>query len=251
MDQYLAFAKNLAKQGGKLIQDNFEANLAVEMKHDNTPVTEVDKAINLQIIESIQKTYPEHGLRGEEADYGSGQEEYQWVCDPLDGTQPFILGIPHSTCILGLTKAGEVLLAIVYNPYNDRLYHAVKGQGAYCNDQPMRVNNLPLKGGYVLAENSTARFADAIHDAGAKTEPVNGAGYSLMNIASGHAVATVKGKFDFHDAGVASLIVEEAGGKVTSLSGAKLDYKAQTKEGMVVSNGTCHEDLLKAIAPIA
>lgn len=230
-----------------MILEGFESGVDVEMKQDNTPVTEVDKAINRLIGDSIVARFPDHGLLGEEEDFGNGSEEYQWLCDPLDGTQCFILGIPHSTCILGLLKGGEVQLAVVYNPYTDRLYHAVRGQGAYVNDQPIRVNSQPLKGGYLLAENSTQQFAPQLHATGVKFEPINACGYTFMLIATGKASATVKGKFDFHDSGVASLIVEEAGGRVTALDGSPLSFAQQGQGGMIVSNGVCHDELVLAL----
>lgn len=250
MDKYLAFAKDLARQGGKLIKDNFEKDLNIEIKHDNSPVTQVDKAINDLIISQIQKTYPDHGVLGEEGDHGSGKEEFQWVCDPLDGTQCFILGIPHTTCVIGLVKNGEYQLSIIYNPYTDRLYHAVKGQGAFCNDEPIHVNDLPLKDSYILCENSTHPYVEALNAAGAKTEQINGAGYSSSLIAAGRAGGTIKGKYDFHDIGPSSLIVEEAGGRVTALDGSKLRLDQPGSKGIILSNGTCHDDLVKIASPL-
>ncbi len=245
MDDYLAFAKDLARQGGRLIKYNFEKALDIELKSDNSPVTQVDKAINDLIIKAIQQKYPDHGVLGEEGDHGTGSEELQWVCDPLDGTQCFILGIPHTTCVIGLVKDGEYQLAVVYNPYTDRLYHAVKGQGAFCNDKPIHVNDQPLKDSYILCENSTHRYVDSLHEAGAKTEQLNGAGYTCMIIATGRANGTIKAKYDFHDIGPSSLIVQEAGGKVTALDGSKLRLDQPGTGGIILSNGASHADLVQ------
>lgn len=250
MDEYLALAKDLARQGGKLIKDNFEKELDIEIKHDDSPVTQVDKAINDLILAAIQGKYPEHGVLGEEGDLGTGKEEFQWVCDPLDGTQCFILGIPHTTCVIGLVKNGEYLLSVIYNPYTDRLYHAVKGGGAFCNEEPIHVNDQPLKGSYILCENSTHPYVEALNAAGAKTEQINGAGYSAALIATGRASGTIKGKYDFHDIGPSSLIVEEAGGKVTALDGSKLRLDQPGTGGIILSNGTCHQDLVNIASPL-
>jgi myo-inositol-1(or 4)-monophosphatase len=246
MDDYLVFAKNLVKQGGKLIRDNFDRNIAIEFKSDHTPVTEIDKQINNLFIEAVRTTYPEHGLLGEESNLGDGTEELQWLCDPIDGTKCFILGVPQCTCILALTKKGQVLLSVIYDPFSDRLYHAIRGQGAFCNDQPIHVNDQPLKGSYVLLEASSFPSAAGIKKLGGDIESVPGTGYKCVMLASGHgsAVLKTKGDVDFHDIGPSSLIVEEAGGKVTAYDGSPLLYDRPITTGVILSNGITHEALI-------
>lgn len=244
MDDYLAFAKNIARQGGQIIKDNFENNLDVELKSDHTPVTQVDKQINQLVIDAVQKTYPEHGLLGEEANLGTGKEELQWLCDPLDGTAAFIVGMQHSTFILALTRLGKPQLAVVYDPFMDRLYHAIKGQGAFCNDQPIHVNKQTLDGGYVLFEQSASNLYEKLQTVGAITEPVAGAGYRAMLLAQGRCTAIIQGKADNHDVGPASLIVEESGGKVTAYDGSPLRFDGPITTGVILSNGICHDDLI-------
>lgn len=245
MDGYLVFAKDLARQGGQLIRENFEKNLKIEIKPDNSPVTQVDHAINELISQKIKAAYPEHGLLGEEADHGTGEEEFQWVCDPLDGTKAFVIGAPMSTCILGLTKAGQMLVSVVYNPYTDRLYHAVKDEGAFCNDQSISVSQRSLaESGYVLLSESSFHFAKSIEAAGGRVEPMAGAGYRSMFIATGRCLATIQVKADFHDVGPASLIVEEAGGKVTDLNGETIIFNQPLSKGIILSNGAAHNELV-------
>jgi fructose-1,6-bisphosphatase/inositol monophosphatase family enzyme len=234
MDDYLVFAKDLVRQGGKLIKDNFDSDISIELKSDSTPVTWVDKQINDLFIEAVRKTYPDHGLLGEESNLG-------------DGTKCFILGVPQCTCILALTKGGQVLLSTIYDPFTDRLYHAVKGRGAFCNDQPIHVSDQPLKGGYVMMEASAFPYAEGIKRQGGDIESVAGTGYKCVMLASGHgaAVLKTKGDIDFHDIGPSSLIVEEAGGKVTAYDGSALRCDRPITTGVVLSNGITHEALLK------
>jgi fructose-1,6-bisphosphatase/inositol monophosphatase family enzyme len=251
MDEYLAFAKDLVRQGGQVIKDNFEQSVTIEFKADSSPVTEIDKQINNLIADAIEKTYPGHGLLGEESDFGDGTEEFQWLCDPIDGTKCFILGIPQCTCILALTKGGEILLSAIYNPFTDRLYHAVKGQGAFCNDQPIHVSDQPLKGAYVLIEASSFLAVAGIKQKGGDIESVAGTGYKCAMLASGYscAVLKTKGDIDFHDVGPSSLIVEEAGGKVTAYDGSQLRYDSPiTGSGIILSNGVTHDDLLEIVS---
>jgi myo-inositol-1(or 4)-monophosphatase len=245
MEDQLAFAKDLARWAGVLIKDGFENSLQIEMKPDNSPVTQVDTAINDLVIKTIQAKYPDHGVLGEEADSGTGCEEYQWLCDPLDGTIAFILGIPQSTFILGLTKAGDILLSVVYDPFTDRLFHAVRGHGAFCNGAPIQVNHQPLKGSYILAWKPTQEAYAALKARGAIMEVAAGAGYRCLLLASGRCTAIIQGSADHHDVGPSSLIVEEAGGTVTDMSGASLRYDQPLTNGIILSNGVDHGELVK------
>ena len=244
MDEYLEFAKDLARRGGAVIKDNFIGNLDVELKADHSPVTQVDKQINEMVINAIGERFPTHGVLGEEASHGNGTEAYQWLCDPLDGTAAFIVGMQHSTFILGLTKDGQLLLSVVYDPFTDRLYHAVRGGGAFWNDQPLHVGVSGLKDGYVMYDNSSIYLYDTLTSHGAILEPVAGAGYRAMLLASGRCSAIVQGKADNHDVGPCSLIVEEAGGRVTLFDGTVPRYDQPVSGGLILSNGVCHDELL-------
>jgi myo-inositol-1(or 4)-monophosphatase len=180
---------------------------------------------------------------GEEADLGDGTEELQWLCDPLDGTRPFILAVPCSTFMLALTRKGEVLVSVIYEPHFDKLYYAVRGGGAFCNGQPIHVSQQKLRGGSVVMGTSSYAFSNALWAAGGKLEPVPGGGYKAAMIASGRAVATIRPGSDFHDVGPSALLIEEAGGKVTALNGDRLLYDKPIG-GVIMSNGVDHELLV-------
>src|ERR1700722_2177012 len=122
MEDRLQIALSLAKQAGSIIRENFGKNHVIELKADQSPVTEVDKQINTLVANTLRDAFPADGLLGEEGNTGSGAEQYQWICDPLDGTKPFILGLPNSVFMLGLSEGGNILLSVVYDPYNDRMY---------------------------------------------------------------------------------------------------------------------------------
>jgi myo-inositol-1(or 4)-monophosphatase len=250
MDQYLDFAKNLAYEAGKIIKDNFDTSVAVdtmELKEDSSPVTKVDREINQLVIQRVQEHFPGHGVLGEEADAGDGTEEYQWLCDPLDGTRPFILGVPCSTFMLALTTHGEVLVSVIYEPHFDKLYYAVKGEGAFCNGKPIHVSTKSLAEGNVLVSSGSYVYAEALREAGAKLDPVQGGGYKAIMVADGRGVAALRNGADFHDVGPAALIIEEAGGKVTGMRGEKMLYNAPIT-GMIMSNGADHDKLVAIMA---
>lgn len=245
MDEYLSFAKELAVEAGNIIFDNFERQVTISTKSDNTLVTEIDKQINRLVIDRIKSRYHDHGIIGEEESL-TNNEELQWVCDPLDGTKAFIMGIPNSTFCLALTKEGKVLLSIVYHPFSRRLCYAIRGGGAFCNDTKLRVNDQSIKGGYILMETESYRFSESLKAAGAIDEAVAGSGFEAMLIASGRAAGIMKDAADYHDVAAGSLLVEEAGGKVAAIDGSELRYDKPIN-GVIISNCTVH-DALVAIA---
>ena len=244
MDDRLQTAIDLATKAGSLIRENFGNNQNIELKSDHSPVTETDKQINSLVAETLYLKFPEDGLLGEEESYGSGNEKYQWICDPLDGTKPFILGLKNSVFMLALSEDGVIMLSVVYDPHNDKLYRAVKGKGSYCNDKPIHVSQNTLDDGYMLVGPDSFKYAIDLKKASLGVETVPGTGFKCVMIASGQGLGMINDSADFHDIGPGSLIIEEAGGKVTNLQGEPLKYN-QNIGDIIVSNGVVHEQLIK------
>lgn len=247
MEDRLKLAKDLAKKSGEIIRGNFGKTHSVELKGDLSPVTAIDKQINTLVAESLKAAFPADALLGEEESYGIGNERYQWICDPLDGTKPFILGLPFSVFMLGVSENGKMLLSVVYDPYSNKMYHAVKGEGAFCNDKPIHVSTEKINEGYALVGADSFIYAEELKKLSRGIEPVPGTGFKCVMLASGHGLGMINNSADFHDIGPGSLIVEEAGGKVTSLDGKELDCSKEI-DGVIVSNGVVHEDFLNIAA---
>src|SRR3989344_1795821 len=134
----LEFAKGIAREAGALMRQNFTLGMKKEWKDDDTPLTKTDLAINQLVLEAVQKKYPEHSYIGEEGN-NIKESEYTWVCDPVDGTIPFSHGYPTFAFSLALTKNGESILGVIYDPIMDRLVHAEKGRGAFLNGKRIAV----------------------------------------------------------------------------------------------------------------
>lgn len=98
------------------------------------------------MIETIQRQYPGHGVRGEERDLGTGAETYQWICDPLDGTLPYLNGLPNSLFMLALTRESEVLAAVptIRSPIT-------------CTGRPDRAEHFATGGGFASLASGLAR----------------------------------------------------------------------------------------------
>lgn len=250
--EYLNFATNLAKQAGEIIRTNFKLGQEKSYKSDNSPVTEVDIAINKLVIEAIAQQYPDHSILGEEQSTEL-TSEYVWVCDPIDGTIPFSSGLPLSTFSLALTHKGEVILGVVYDPYMDRLFTAVKGEGALLNGQPIKVSDAATldKGlvnlsGWTNVPYDAYRLAKSIHDASATIFCIRSSVMAGMLVGCGEFVAQIFGGKTPWDVAAIKIIVEEAGGKVTSIDGGEQRYDGEIK-GALVTNGKVHDELLEMI----
>jgi myo-inositol-1(or 4)-monophosphatase/histidinol-phosphatase len=254
MDNYLEFAKDLAYKAGKITLEYFEAEKEVELKNDasNSPVTIADKKINTMVIQEIQKRFPRHSIYGEEESSIKEDAEFLWICDPIDGTRPFTLGLPLSMFSLALTKNGVPMLGVTYDPYLDRLYYAEKGAGAYLNNKQIHVNTTnKLKGSYMgCSVNRPYIDMNAI-----RTELANEGVRTFMlwtsinegtQVATSTFAATICPLQTFHDMAAIKIIVEEAGGKVTDLLGNEQRYDQPIK-GALITNGILHDKLLDLV----
>lgn len=142
MSEYKQFAMDIARQAGAIIKENFSFGMSHSIKSDNTPVTDTDLKVNELLLKGVREKFPGHNVLAEEESDMSHESEYVWVCDPIDGTIPFSHGIPTSTFSLALVKNGESILGVVYDPYQDHLFVAEKGGGAYLNDKQINVSSL-------------------------------------------------------------------------------------------------------------
>src|SRR6185437_220297 len=96
MEEYLDFAKSLAQEAGQIMLEYFKPDVQHHLKEDKTIVTIADEKINRLVINKVEKVFPDHSVLGEEAS-NTKTHEYAWICDPIDGTNPYSKGIPVST----------------------------------------------------------------------------------------------------------------------------------------------------------
>jgi myo-inositol-1(or 4)-monophosphatase len=250
----LEFAEELARESGRVMLQYFHAeDMGTVVKTDLTPVTAADTEINDLVISRVKERFPRHGVHGEEASFGTDRE-WVWVCDPVDGTMPFSLGLPLSTFSLALTRNGEPLVGVVYDPFGDKLYTARKGGGAFVNGKPLRVSDHQLERSYVdLAmmhglpgSLPIGDIRSALVDRKVFTFTLFSTIISTMKVASGEFTAAYFAFRKPEDMAAAKVIVEEAGGRVTDIDGNDQRYDRQINGGLV-SNGVVHEEMLEVI----
>ena len=128
MEEYLEFAKDIAYQAGKIMLKYFNQDNGSSYKGDKTIVTLADTEINSYLIEKVKEHYPTHAVDGEEEQ--SGKSGFVWVCDPVDGTAMYAKHIPVAVFSLSLVIDGVPNVGVVYDPFTDSLYSAIKGKDA-------------------------------------------------------------------------------------------------------------------------
>jgi fructose-1,6-bisphosphatase/inositol monophosphatase family enzyme len=248
MEAELEFAKSLAKEAGQMMLEYFNGDQKVEYKSDNSPVTVADKLINDHVIKRIATAYPEHGVVGEEASTDRVDQEFVWFCDPIDGTKAFMWGLPTAVFSLALIAKGRPVMGVVYDPFLNYMYTVIKGQGSFCNGKRLHVSDLDLKTGIVGGTGSQDRLFSGsqkyMNDQGFKLALFSGFVYKSCLVARARLVGIIEELVGPHDIAAVELIIEEAGGKVTSMTGQTLDYSKPFK-GAVVSNGVVHDELVK------
>lgn len=224
LDQVLELAVAWAKAVGKLHLFYFRGNnLDIHTKSNvSDVVTRVDKESEAFLIGEIGKNFPEHAVLGEESGEHAGTADYRWVIDPLDGTNNFSQGLPVFTVSIGLQYQEETLLGVVYAPYFDELYTAVKGKGAFLNAKPIHVaakNDLEhsvLGTGFpydkdINPDNNASNLAAILpHLRGIRR--MGSAAYDLCCTAAGWLDGYWELALSPWDMCAGALIVEEAGG---------------------------------------
>lgn len=251
----LKLAKQLTAEAGQIMLKYFNTAASnPQLKSDKTIVTKADTEINELVIATLQKQTPTYSVWGEEQSAILEGSPYTWVCDPVDGTQPFSKAIPISTFSLALVdKSGKSVLGVVYDPFQDRLYEAVVNGGAYLNGSKITVSETPQLDNACIDEelwiNHQEKVSfddpkDALNKQGAKVTTLCSAVITGCFVAQGSYDAMMFGQGKPEDIAALSVIVTEAGGKVTDLFGNDQRYDANIR-GAIVSNGLIHADLVE------
>lgn len=255
--EYLEFAKEIARDAGVVMRRYF-LQPETEWKSDNTPVTKADTEINSMVIERIKNSYPDHSVYGEEEQAMVDGSKYTWVCDPVDGTLPYSLGLPISSFSLALCEDGESIVGVVYDPFMDRLFWATQGGGAFCNDNRLRVNDQSFENSVIdvqgfgnppelpMIVDVSNSIKDKMIARGAKTTQLWSSILPAALVASGHYTASLMNGKTVQDHSAIKVIVKEAGGRVTDFFGDE-QRGDRPVNGYIASNGVIHDELVAMI----
>jgi myo-inositol-1(or 4)-monophosphatase len=251
-------AIHAARAAGHLLMSRLGASHRVASKGTTIDlVTEMDARAEELIVDRLAAAFPDDTILAEERGTAAGRSGRRWIVDPLDGTTNYAHGLPIFCVSIALEVERCVVLGVAYDPSADELYVAERGRGATVNDQPLAVSTTPaleqslLATGFpydirVTRETNLAEYAAfAVRCRGVRR--LGSAVLDLAWVASGRFDAFWELRLGPWDAAAGSLLVEEAGGRVTSVTGEALDLEAPA---VVASNGRIHDAMLAVLRQV-
>lgn len=232
MHPMLNIAVRAARAAGKVILKSIDQGerLTIEGKGQNDYVTNVDRAAEQVIIDTIKKSYPNHSILAEESGDTTGSDsDYQWVIDPIDGTTNFMRGIPHFCVSIALVVKGQIQQGVVYDPLRDELFTASRGKGAQLNGYRIRVGSskdlnetilatgFPFKMKHIMKEYQAVfgQFFEQVAD----VRRMGSAALDLAYVAAGRYDGYWEAGLKPWDSMAGEILVREAGGLVTDFNG--------------------------------
>ena len=248
----LTVASNAALEAGKTIAQSITLldRIKVTKKSRTEMVSEIDLLAEQQIITILNQSYPEFNIIGEESGEIDRGSEFCWIIDPLDGTHNFLHGHPHCAVSIALRFQDEIIVGVVYDPFRNELFSARKGGGAQLDGRRIRVSETSklsdslLCTGFPYRDVADTRpwlktFALVLP----RAQSIHRTGSSVLDLAY-VAAGRYDGFWEFGlrtwDIAAGSLIIQEAGGLITDLSGDTNFFKSGN---LVAGNPRVHEKL--------
>ncbi len=223
-----------------------------ELKTDGSPVTEVDRACEHMVIERIGAACPTDGILGEESGDHPGTSGRRWIVDPLDGTRPYIRGIPTYSVLLALEDEGVPVVGVVELPALRLSCWAARGEGAFLNGERISVSSTAhlqhaMGSALGFVESTDAGLSTRLLELMRRWDYVYGFmdAYSYVCVASGRLDICVNLLDKAWDCAAAACIIEEAGGRYSDMSGSRTVHNGS----FIATNGALHEavlDMLRA-----
>lgn len=265
LDGRVAFALRLATEASNTTLKYFRTDrFSVEKKRDKSPVTEADKETESVVRKLILEYFPGDSVIGEEMGNVTGNTDFEWIVDPIDGTKSFISGVPLYSTLVGMTFRGEPTIGVIAIPALREIVIAAKGLGAWYGMVDLQNNPLPMTRAQVSKQSSledgllvtsqadnfshrSALSAYSTLEATAYVTRTWGDGYGYLLVATGRAEVMVDPIVNPWDVAAVAPVIEEAGGRFSSWDG-RYDIRAGHCVG---SNGLVHEAVLTELRPFA
>ncbi len=257
MHPMLNIAVRAARQAGNIIARSFPHvdSLSVDTKSRNDFVSDVDRLAEQEIINTIHKAYPDHAILAEESG-SSGDSEYVWIIDPLDGTTNFLHGFPQFAVSIALSFRGKLDQAVVYDPISQDLYTASRGAGAQLNGRRIRVASRKTLDGALLGTGFPFKdnglldtYLDTFKALFGDTAGIRRPGSAALDLAY-VAAGRIDGFWEFAlnpwDMAAGALLIQEAGGKVGDFAGGDEFLESGN---VIAGNLKVYDAMLKRIRP--
>tara|TARA_Y100001933_G_scaffold221243_1_gene230948 strand:+ start:155 stop:934 length:780 start_codon:yes stop_codon:yes gene_type:complete len=234
LDLALKVAREAARNASEIALKYFRRPLEIERKDDASPVTVADRECEMEIRRIIEAAFPDHAVFGEE--YGqSGDHRCLWLIDPIDGTRSFIRGLEFWSVQIALMIDGEIVLGVSAAPPFDETAWAVTGRGAWLNDkrlacagtETLEQMDLSLGNVRTLARSAGWQKVGKLVETAARTRGY-GDFYPYHRLAAGGLDAVIESDINILDIAALTVIVREAGGRVTELGGDPIGLDSTT-----------------------
>lgn len=250
LEEDYALLKQAVRDAGELALSYFRQQILVNKKADGSEVSEADLAVDTALKLDLLTPRPDYGWLSEETEDDRERLKHRrvWVVDPIDGTSAFLRHVPEWTVSAALVEDGVPVLGIVFNPATKEFFHAIRGRGAFLNDQPIKASEKDRLDGALLIA-SGGLFKKKIWKEPwpeVKTRWVNSVAYRIALVACNQADATISlsAKCEW-DLAAAAILVEEAGGAITDHHGKAHRYNlASPRFPSVVASGKALHPLL-------
>ncbi len=231
-DRFVALALDLAETSRPIVRRYFRSGIEVMDKADLTPVTRADREAEAAMRGLIAKTYPDHGIIGEEHGEERPQAEYVWVLDPIDGTGGFVAGLPLFGTLIALAHHGRPILGVIDQPATDERWLGVAGRATTLNGAPVRSRACPTVGRATLFATSPEQFTGADAQSFARLRQAvrltryGTDCYAYGMVASGHGDLVAEAGLKVMDYMAVVPVIEGAGGMVTDWRGKPLSLSS-------------------------
>ena len=248
----------LAREVGEMLQHERSGARRIAFKGSPTNlVTEMDARSEAIIVDRLTAEFPDDAILAEERGARAGRSGRRWIIDPLDGTTNYAHGLPIYGVSIALEAAGRVVLGVVFDPSQRELFVAERGRGAFCNDTRLAVSSTETLDASLLAtgfpydirvnpDNNLKEYA-AFSVRARGVRRLGSAVLYLSWVAAGRFDGYWELRLGAWDVAAAGLMVEEAGGRLTSISGGAVDLDAPT---VIASNGRIHDEILSVLREI-
>ena len=248
MSDFLEAAIEIASEAGQILLSH--RGVSFELKGAYDLVTAADRASEQLIVKRLRERFPKHGIVAEEGGRAEMDAELRWYVDPLDGTTNFAHGYPMWNVTLALARKGEVIAGVVYDPLNRELFAAERGGGARLNGAPMRVSQASSLNDSLLStgfpsrkrhQNVNIHFYYQVAMLSHGVRRGGSAAIDLAYTACGRLEAFWEFGLNPWDMAAGTLLVEEAGGRVSGMRGEPLDVNGPY---VLADNGRIHDEVL-------
>lgn len=247
----LTFAVEAATAAGEILKENFRQQYRVIRKSPKEMVSIVDMQAQKAILNVLEPRFPGYGFITEEKSSTIDPARNNWIIDPLDGTHNYIAGLPFSGISIGLARGNDFQIGVILFPMEDRLYYAVKGQGACLNHEPIQVAPSPELSKSIISFDNQFHLNPKSFDY-YKTLTQRAFTTRILGTATNDMCMTAEGiiggriwvNTKICDIAAGIVIVGEAGGKVTNFDGSPCTLESKQ---VVASNGHIHNELLDIV----